>query len=61
MRWAVYIACVREMKNLYIILTETTDRKRSLRRPRQRWEHTIRTYLNEIGCVVLDWLSIWLR
>jgi hypothetical protein len=43
MRWAGYVAFIRMMRNVYI-----SEGKRSLRRPRYRWEDNIKMYLGEI-------------
>jgi len=32
--------------------------KRSLGRPRRRWEDNIKTYLQEVGCGCLDWIEL---
>jgi hypothetical protein len=45
MRWEM----LGEIRNTYTILVEKAERKRPLRRPRQRWEDTIKMDLKEIG------------
>jgi hypothetical protein len=60
MRWARYVACMREMRNAYKILVRKTDGKRPARRPRRKWKDNIKLYLKEIGCEMrngFNWLS----
>jgi hypothetical protein len=49
---------MREMKNAYKIMVGKPKRKRSLRRPRCRWEDNIRIDLREIGWEGLDWIHL---
>jgi hypothetical protein len=44
MRWAGHVALMGEMRNAYKILVGRPEGKRSLRRPRHKWE------------VILEWL-----
>jgi hypothetical protein len=32
--------------------------KRPLERPRARWEDNIKMYLQEVGCVGMDWIEL---
>jgi len=41
MRWAVHVARVEEMRNVYNILTGKTEGKRQLGRRRYRWEDNL--------------------
>ena len=34
------------------------ERKRSLGRPRRRWEDNIKMDLREVGCVAGDWVDL---
>jgi hypothetical protein len=50
-----------EGRNLYRVLVGKPERKRSLGRPRCRWEDNIKMDLQEVGCGVwteLSWLMI---
>ena len=47
--WAVLVARMEEGRNTFKILTGTPIGKRSLGRPRRRWEGNIRIDLKEIG------------
>jgi hypothetical protein len=49
LRWAGQIARMDEGRSAFKILTGTHVGKRSLGRPRRRWEDNIRTDLKEIG------------
>jgi hypothetical protein len=49
------------MRNTYNTLVGKTEGKKSLGRPRHRWEDTIRMYLREICLEIVDWIYIWLR
>jgi hypothetical protein len=44
----------------YKVLVETPIGKRSLGRPRCRWEHNIKMYLKEKNVIDWNWI-IWLR
>jgi hypothetical protein len=37
-----YVACIREMRNVYNILVRKPEGKRPLGRPRHKWEDNIR-------------------
>jgi len=41
------VARMGEIRNAYEILVENPEGKRSLRRPRRRWEDNIRMYLHQ--------------
>jgi hypothetical protein len=49
MRWAGHVACMGEERNVYRVLTGKPEGKRSLGRPRSRWEDGIRIDFSEIG------------
>jgi hypothetical protein len=55
MRWAGYVEGLGEMRYGYKILVGKPDGKRSLQRPRSRWEDATIIYLNENGWEVVDW------
>jgi hypothetical protein len=44
--------------NTYMILVGKPEVKRTLGRPRRRWEDNIRMYLREIGWGVMDWIDL---
>jgi hypothetical protein len=53
MRWAGYVACMREKRNAYGVLVGSLEVKTPLGRPRPRprhgWEDNIKMDLREIG------------
>jgi hypothetical protein len=40
------------------VLVGRPEGKRSLGRPRRRWEDNIRIDLHEVGCGVMDWIEL---
>jgi CRISPR/Cas system-associated protein Cas7 (RAMP superfamily) len=57
MRWAGYVARMREKRNTYEILVRRPKGKQLLGRPRRRWED-IKMDLREIGLEVVDWIHL---
>jgi hypothetical protein len=49
MRWAEHVARVGEKSGAYRILVGRTDGRRSLGKPRSRWEDNIKMDLPEVG------------
>jgi hypothetical protein len=49
MRWAGHVARMRERRSVYRVLVGRPEGKRSLGRPRRRWEYNIKMDLREIG------------
>jgi hypothetical protein len=47
-----------ERRGVYRILVGKPVGKRSLGRPRSRWEDNIKIYLQEVGCGSLDWIDL---
>jgi hypothetical protein len=47
-----------EMRNAYRILVEKTEGKRSVRRPRHRWENSMKIDLRIIGLGGVDWIHL---
>jgi hypothetical protein len=43
-----------EKRGVYRVLVGTSEGKRSLGRPRRRWEDNIKMDLQEVGCEVTD-------
>jgi hypothetical protein len=52
MRWAGHVARMREGRGVYRVLVGRPEGKRTLGRPRRRWEDNINMDLREIG---IDW------
>ena len=58
--WAEHVARVDERRGAYRVLVEKPERKRSLRRPRRRWEDNIKMVIQEVEW--REWTGlIWLR
>jgi len=47
-----------EGRGVYRVLEGKPGGKRSLGRPRRRWEDNIRTDLQEVGCGGMDWIEL---
>jgi hypothetical protein len=45
-------------RGVYRVLVGKPEGKRSLGRPRRRWEDNIRVDLQEVGCGVMDWIGL---
>jgi len=58
MRWAWHVARMGVEKEVYRVLVGIPEGRRPLGRPRHRWADNIRTNLQEVGCVYMDWF--WL-
>jgi len=41
-----------------MILVGKPEGKRSLERPRRRWEGNIKIDIQEVGCGVMDWIEL---
>jgi len=48
-RWAGHVACMGERRGVYRVLVGKTEGKRSLGRPRRRWQYNIKMDLHEVG------------
>jgi hypothetical protein len=49
---------MREERGVYRVLVGKPEEKRSLGRPRRRWEDNIKMDLKEVGCWVVDWIGL---
>jgi hypothetical protein len=58
MKWAGYVARMREKRNVYRLLVGKPEGKRQLGRPRRRWIYNIKMDLSEIGLNVVDWICL---
>jgi len=54
MRWAGHVARMGAGRGVYRILMGKPGGKRTLRRPRRRWENNIK----EVGCEGMDWIEL---
>ena len=57
MRWVGHVACMGEERGVHRVLVGKPEGKRPLRRPRRRWEDSIKMDLQEVGGVG-DWLEL---
>ena len=56
----MHVACMEDRRGAYGVLVGRHEIKRSLRRPRRRWEDKIKMDLQEVGwCGRMEWM--WLR
>jgi len=58
MRWTWHVARMGEERGVYRVLVGKPEGKRPLGRPRRRWADNIRTDLQEVGCVYMDWIGL---
>jgi hypothetical protein len=58
MRWVGHVACMGEERNVYKVLMGKPEGRRSLGRPRHRWEDGIRMDLREIGWKGAEWVKL---
>jgi hypothetical protein len=58
MRWAGHVARMGEGRDVYRALVGTPQRKRSLGRPRRRWEDNIKVDFEEIGIDGTSWIRL---
>jgi len=58
MRWAGHVARLGEGRGVYRVLVGKPEGKRSLGRPRRRWEDNIKMDLQEVGCGGMDWIEL---
>jgi hypothetical protein len=54
MRWTRHMACMGDRKGAYRVLVGRPDGKKSLGRPRYRWEINIKMDLQEVEWGVMD-------
>ena len=57
-RWAGHVARMGEERGVYSVLLGKPKGRRPLGRPRRRWVDNIRTDLQEVGCVYMDWIGL---
>jgi len=56
MRWAGYVAHIRERRGVHSVLVGKRDGKIPLGRPRRRWEDNFKMYVREVVCGSMDWV-----
>ena len=58
MRWAGHVARMGEEWGVYRVLVGKAEGRRPLGRPGRRWADNIRTDLQEVGCMYMDWIRL---
>jgi len=58
MRWAGHVARRGARRGVYRVLVGNPEGKRSLGRPRRRWEDNIKMDLQEVGCGGMGWIEL---
>ena len=58
MRWAGHVAHMGEERGVCMVLVGKPEGRRPLGRPRRRWVDDIRTDLQEVGFVYMDWIGL---
>jgi hypothetical protein len=58
MKWAGHVARMGEERKVYKVLVGKPEEKRTLARPRCRWEDGIRMDLREISLRGVDWIRL---
>ena len=58
MRWAGHVARMGERRGVYRVLVGKPEGKRTLGRPRSRWEDNIKMDVPEVGCGGMDWIEL---
>jgi len=58
MRWTGHVARVSEVRGVCRVLVGKPGGRRPLGRPRRRWVDNIRTNLQEVGCLYMDWIGL---
>jgi hypothetical protein len=58
MRWAGHVARMGEDRGVHRVLVGKPEGKRSLGRPRRRWEDNIKTDLQKVGGGRGDWMEL---
>ena len=58
LRRARYVIILEESISVYRVLIGRPEGKRSLGRPRRRWEDNIKINLKEVGCDARNWMEL---
>ena len=57
-RWAGHVARMGERRGVYRDLVWIPEGKRSLGRPRRRWEDNMKMDLQKVDCGDMDWIDV---
>jgi len=58
MRWAGHVASMGDGRGVHRVLVGKPEGKRTLGRPKSRWEDNIKMDLQEVGGVFEDWMEL---
>ena len=58
LRWAGHMEHMEQSRNAYRVLVGKPESKRTLGRPRRRWEDNIKMDLRKVGCDPRDWIAL---
>jgi hypothetical protein len=58
MRWAGHVAGIGEGRGVYRFVVEKPEGKKTLRKPRRRWEANNNADLQEVGFGGMDWIEL---
>jgi len=58
MRWVGHVARMGERRSVYRVLVGKHEGKRSLGRPRRRWEDNNKMDFQKVGCEGTDWIEL---
>jgi hypothetical protein len=58
MKWAWHVTSMEDRGDAYRLLVGRPEGKRSLGRPRHRWEDSIKMDVQEVGWADIDWSDL---
>jgi hypothetical protein len=58
MKWVGHVTRMGEGRDVYKVLVGKREEKRQVGRPRLIWEDNIKTDLQEVGFVGMDWIEL---
>jgi hypothetical protein len=58
MRSAEHVARIEEKRGIYRVLVGKPEGKRTLWRPRRKWDDIIKMGLQEVVCGSMDWIEL---
>jgi hypothetical protein len=58
LKWVGHVARMGEGRDVYKVLAGKAEGKRQMWRPMHRCEDNIKVYLQEVGCVGMDWIEM---
>jgi hypothetical protein len=58
MKWMGHVARIGEGSGVNRVLVGKPEGKKSLGKPRRRWDDNIRMDIQEVGCACVDWIGL---